>query len=77
MNAQNLNLPLSHLEIDPEYDSQFHRALSYQELMVLGWLASHRKGRTYQDLMKECNITIEESHNVIFDLFQLSVLRRR
>ncbi|NER34952.1 MAG: hypothetical protein F6J93_13175 [Oscillatoria sp. SIO1A7] len=77
MNPQNLNLPLSHLETDPEYNSQFHRSLSRQELVVLGWLASHPKGRTYHDLMRECNMTVEESHTIIFDLIQVGVLRRR
>ena len=76
-NHYNINLPLDTLEVDPEYSPQSHRGLSRQELFVLGWFVSNPKERTYESLARECKITTQEGYEVIIDLLQLGVLRRR
>lgn len=76
-NYYNINLPLDTLELDPEYNPQLHRGFSRQELFVLGWFVSQPKERTYETLAQECKITTREGYEVIMDLLQLGVLRRR
>ena len=68
---------LDDLEINPDSDRENRRSLSRQEVFVLGWLIFNKTGRTYQDMARDCKLTLAQCRTAVLGLIQEDLLQLR
>ncbi|NER39422.1 MAG: hypothetical protein F6J93_36670 [Oscillatoria sp. SIO1A7] len=57
------------------YRNPHNRSLTRRETFVLGWFINNTKGRTYEDMAKDCKLSIEQCKNAVRDLMDIDLLR--
>ncbi|NER38855.1 MAG: hypothetical protein F6J93_33695 [Oscillatoria sp. SIO1A7] len=78
VNSANSANFLDLLNINPQYErSVGDRAFTRAEILLLGWLIMRQSGRTYDDMMQECRLSLRQCQEAVQDLMDLGVLRWR
>ena len=68
---------LDDLIVNTGNNPEDRRRLTREEILVFGWLARTLKGRTYSDMARDRELTIEECIKAVQGLLDLGLLRVR
>ena len=68
---------LDDLIISTDTNPEGRRWLTREEILVFGWLARNLKGRTYSNMARDCELTIEQCIKAVQGLLGLGLLRVR